>query len=67
MIEKLNEKHLCWYGDSEFYLKDNRVFCRARDSDASRLIYSNTPIKRGYRQFMCVELANALENNGLFC
>ena len=61
-----NEKHLCWHGDTEYFLKDGKIFRKARSSNKSFLVYSETPIKRGYIEFMNHSLAVAMEENNLF-
>jgi len=61
-----DEKHLCWYGDTEYFLKEGAVYRRAKSSDKAFIVYSETPIKRGYREFMNAFLIKAMEENDLF-
>lgn len=61
MVQKL-----CEYGATNYWLFDDSSVRVGRTPENSQVVYTITPIKRGYREFMSSTLANAMEENNLF-
>lgn len=57
---------LCDYGASAYYLFDDGSVRRGISPEKTRVVYTVTPISRGYREFMPTDkLFKAMEEKGL--
>ena len=57
---------LCDYGYSAYYLFDDGSVRRGINPETARMIYTETPISRGYREFIPTDsLFKAMEEKGL--
>lgn len=62
------KKQIGQYGATEYYLNSDGSVSElyAYGEGEEKIIYTKTPIKRGYKEFMTLELAEAMERNNLF-
>lgn len=57
---------LCEYGASTYYLFDDGSIRCGINPETSRIVYTNTPIPSGYREFMPTDkLFKAMKEKGL--